>query len=109
MNVPHPKTCSCCSVLPARRTPSQSYPDYRDLRDRNHSFESRPLRHYGGRWARYRQQNPSVAWPYLVSGNYFDSLGIQPYLGRFLHASDEHGKNSAPYIVLSYAYWQQPL
>ena len=34
------------------------------------------------------------------------SLGIQPYLGRFFHSSDEHGPDSAPYIVLSYAYWQ---
>jgi predicted permease len=50
-------------------------------------------------------RNSSVVWPYLVSGNYFDSLGVQPYLGRFLHASDEHGKNSVPYIVLSYDYW----
>ena len=32
-------------------------------------------------------------------------LGIQPYLGRFFHAADEHGPNSAPYIVLTYAYW----
>ena len=48
---------------------------------------------------------PPVVWPYMVSGNYFDSLGMQPYLGRFIHASDEHGKNSVPYIVLSYAYW----
>ena len=48
---------------------------------------------------------PSVVWPYMISGNYFDSLGIQPYLGRFIHSSDEHGKNSVPYIVLSYAYF----
>ena len=40
-----------------------------------------------------------------MSGNYFDVLRIQPYLGRFFHASDEHGPNSAPYIVLSYGYW----
>ncbi len=40
-----------------------------------------------------------------MSGNYFDALRIQPYLGRFFHASDERGPNSAPYIVLSYAYW----
>ena len=40
-----------------------------------------------------------------ASGNYFDVLGIQPYLGRFFQRSDEHGPNSAPYIVLSYAYW----
>ncbi|MGA9133530.1 MAG: ADOP family duplicated permease, partial [Candidatus Sulfotelmatobacter sp.] len=49
---------------------------------------------------------PSTAWPYLASGNYFDAVGIQPYLGRFFHASDEKGINSAPYVVLSYAYWR---
>jgi len=41
-----------------------------------------------------------------VTGNYFDVLNLQPYLGRFFHASDEHGPNSVPYIVLSHAYWQ---
>lgn len=40
-----------------------------------------------------------------MSGNYFDALGIQPYLGRFIHPSDEHGSNSAPYIVLTYEFW----
>ena len=87
-------------------TPSQAYPDYIDLRDRNHSFES--LVSYdivGPVGLDTGGGNPSVVWPYLISGNYFDSLGIQPYLGRFLHSSDEHGKNSVPYVVLSYAYW----
>jgi predicted permease len=49
--------------------------------------------------------NPSTVWPYDATGNYFDALGIQPWVGRFFHASDEHGNNSAPYVVLSYAYW----
>ena len=40
-----------------------------------------------------------------TSGNYFDALQVRPYLGRFFHDSDEHGANSAPYIVLSYAFW----
>jgi len=44
---------------------------------------------------------PLSSGPYVVSGNYFDALGIKPYLGRFIHASDEHGKNSVPSIVLS--------
>ena len=39
------------------------------------------------------------------SGNYFDALGQQPYLGQFFHASDEHGPNSAPFAVLTYAFW----
>jgi predicted permease len=30
---------------------------------------------------------------------------VQPYLGHFFHASDEHGPNSAPYIVLTYSFW----
>ncbi len=49
--------------------------------------------------------NPSRAWVYEVSGNYFDVLRLQPYLGRVFHGADERGANSAPYIVLSYAYW----
>jgi predicted permease len=82
-----------------------SYPDYLDLRDRNHSFDSvvaytmtRAGLNTGGK--------ASGTWLYEASGNYFDALGVQPYLGRFFHSSDEHGPNSSPYIVLSYAYWK---
>ena len=86
-------------------TPQQLYPDYLDLRDRNRSFEG--LIAYGmTRAGLDTGGNPSSAWLYETSGNYFDALGIQPFLGRFFHASDEHGPNSAPYIVLSYAYWK---
>src|SRR5207247_2032825 len=49
--------------------------------------------------------NSTRAWLYEVSGNYFDVLKLQPYLGGFFHSSDELGAGSAPYIVLSYAYW----
>jgi predicted permease len=81
-----------------------SYPDYLDLRDRNRSFEA--LTAYNINQAGLDTgENTSRVWIYEVSGNYFDALGIQPYLGRFIHASDEHGPNSAPYIVLSYSYW----
>src|SRR5260370_21159897 len=83
---------------------SQSYPNYLDLRDRNRSFDG--LADYNIREvALDAGKNPSRAWVFEVSGNYFDALGIQPYLGRVIHASDEHGANSAPYIVLTYAYW----
>ena len=50
-------------------------------------------------------ENPARVWFYEVSGNYFDALGVRPYLGRLIHPSDEHGPSSAPYIVLTYAYW----
>src|ERR1039457_1240390 len=85
--------------------PSQSYLDYLDLRDKNRTFESLVTVSIIGPVGVDTGGNPSTAWPYLASGNYFDALGIQPHLGRFFHASDEHGEGSAPYVVLSYAYW----
>jgi predicted permease len=86
-------------------SPSQSWPDYRDLRDRNRTFENLVAYDIIGSVAVDTGSNPSTVWPYMVSTNYFDALGVQPYLGRFLHAGDDKGPNSAPYAVLSYAYW----
>jgi len=43
-------------------------------------------------------KDPSGSSGYTTSGNYFDVLRIQPYLGRFYHAADEHGPNSAPML-----------
>ncbi|HLJ49896.1 MAG TPA: ABC transporter permease [Bryobacteraceae bacterium] len=86
--------------------PSQSYPDYVDLRDKNRTFESLLSFDIVGPVGVDTGGYPATAWPYLASGNYFDTLGIQPYLGRFFHADDERGPNSAPYAVLSYAYWR---
>jgi predicted permease len=85
--------------------PSQSYLDYVDLRDRNRAFEGIVMSQIMGPVGVDTGGSPSTAWPYLASGNYFDVLGIQPYLGRFYHATDEQGAGSAPYVVLSYAYW----
>ena len=83
---------------------SQSYPDYLDLRDRNHSFDG--LAAYSlTQVAMNTGEGPSLIWGMESSSNYFDALRIQPYLGRFFNPSDDHGPSSAPYIVLSYAYW----
>jgi len=87
------------------RWPSQSYLDYLDLRDRNRTLDSMIAAEIIGAVGVDTGGNPSTAWPYLVTGNYFDALGIEPYFGRFFHSSDEKGFNSAPYVVLSYAYW----
>jgi len=86
--------------------PSESYPDYVDLRDRNRTFEG--LMAYEISTAGLDSDGKAApVWIYTASGNYFDVLGIQPYLGRFFHNSDEHGPNSAPYIVLSFDYWKR--
>ncbi|MBV8114199.1 MAG: ABC transporter permease [Silvibacterium sp.] len=93
-------TLECASP----RDTTQSYPDYLDLRARNHSFDG--LAAFGiSQVALDTGTGTSLTWGVEASGNYFDALQIQPYLGRFFHDSDEHGPNSAPYIVLTYAYW----
>ena len=81
-----------------------SYPDYLDLRDRNRSFDGLTA-YILTQVALDTGRNPSEVWGYEVAGNYFDAMKIQPYLGRFFHVADEHGPNSAPYLVLTYAYW----
>jgi predicted permease len=104
LNVPQPESLWQLERA-SDKVGSESYPNYLDLRDRNRTFDglaafaiAPAALDTGG--------NPSRAWVYQVSGNYFDVLGIQPYVGRFIRASDEHGPNSAPYIVLTYAYWR---
>ena len=86
-------------------SPSNSYPDYVDLRDRNRTFQGIALCAMAPAGLSVNG-DPVPVWLYEASGNYFDVLGVQPYLGRFFHAADERGPNSAPYIVLSYGYWQ---
>ncbi len=102
VNVPHAQNLY---MVQRFQFPSQSYLDYVDLRDRNRTFESMMAFEIIGPVGVDSGRNPSTAWPFLASGNYFDALGIQPYLGRFYHASDEKGINSAPYVVLAYSYW----
>lgn len=81
-----------------------SYPNYVDLRDRNRTFDG--FTGYGVVQAALDTgTKPILTWGIETSANYFDALYIQPYLGRFFHPSDDRGPNSAPYMVLSYAYW----
>ncbi len=84
---------------------NQSYPDYLDYRARNSTFTD---------IAAYRIMTAAMSdsgsaqrmWAFETSSNYFDMLGIEPQLGRFFHSSDEHGPDSAPYIVISDALWR---
>ena len=84
---------------------SQSYPNYLDYRDRNSTFDGM-VAYDSMSAALATRQTTTKNFGYLVSGNYFDVLGVQPLLGRFFHANDEHGMDPVPYIVLSYDFWR---
>jgi len=84
--------------------PSFSYPMYKDLRDRNEVFT--------GLLARYHLQvnvagegQSQLAEGELVTGNYFEVLGVRPFLGRVLTVQDETAPGANPVTVLSYGYW----
>jgi predicted permease len=53
----------------------------------------------------YHAQDSSDLRVALVSGNFFDELGIAPLYGRLLHRQDDQ-PGSPPVVVLSYGYWQ---
>ena len=103
LNVPDPQSLYTLE-RGGYKEQATSYPDYVDLRDRNRTFDALTA-YILTQVALDTGGNPSENWGYEVTGNYFDALKVQPYLGRFFHLSDEHGASSAPYLVLSYAYW----
>ena len=104
LNVAHADRLWMVVQKPAKYI-NQSYPDYQDLRARNSTFSD--MAAYRFSEAGLSTQNlAKKSWAYEVSGNYFDMLGVQPELGRLFHAGDEHGPNSASYVVLSDGFWR---
>jgi len=43
----------------------------------------------------------------LVSGSYFDTLGVRPHLGRMLAVSDDRAAESSPVAVISHRFWRR--
>jgi predicted permease len=83
----------------------QSYPNYLDLRDRNHSFQDLAAFNFTLGTAIDPGNDPKAASGFATTGNYFTILDVHPYLGRLYSVADEHGSGSAPYLVLGYGYW----
>jgi predicted permease len=87
--------------------PLLSYAEFEQLRDRAGGFESlmasesgldrRQIRIGSGDWETVRTR--------MVSGGYFETLGVAPVLGRAFTPADDRAP--APYAVLSYPYWQR--
>ena len=41
-----------------------------------------------------------------VAGNFFQVLGVKPFIGRVLTAEDDQLGNGSPVVVLQYDFWQ---
>ena len=83
-----------------------SYPMYRDFQDHNEVFSGMFCRFptpvsltFGGQAERVDGE--------LVSGTYFNVLGVKAALGRTFTPDDDRVPNGHPVVVLNYNYWKQ--
>jgi predicted permease len=85
---------------------SVSYPDYQQLRDHDRAFSEL----MGARLIMVglgRGRNSRAVTGELVTGNYFQVLGVRAALGRTLLPSDEIAPGRHPVIVLSDGLWRR--
>ena len=83
---------------------SFSYPMYKGLRDTNSVFSGMLARFAIPASIASRGQTERGSGE-LVSGNYFEVLGVRPAVGRVFTLDDDRVPGAQPVVVLSHAYW----
>jgi predicted permease len=83
-----------------------SYPNYKDFRDRNEVFSGLFVTRFSPMSISHEGRNDRV-WGFLVSGNYFDILGVRAAYGRTFTQEEDKVRLKDPVAVLSYDFWQR--
>src|SRR5262245_65174797 len=83
-----------------------SYPYYKDFRDRNEVL-SGMIAHYFAQFHLSHNGDNQHVHGYVVTGNYFDVLGVKPALGRAFTPEEDRTTLAHPVIVISYGCWQR--
>jgi predicted permease len=83
-----------------------SYPSYAEFRDRNDVFTG--LAAYGvSQFKLAAGDEVEQIWGEVVSGNYFEVLGVHPLRGRMLNSADGLVAGASPVVVIGYRLWQR--
>jgi predicted permease len=83
-----------------------SYPDYSELRDQNQVLDG--LIAWGGISASVNSNDQTdLAGGAIVSGNFFEVLGVRPALGRLISPEDDKTPGAHPVTVISHGLWQR--
>jgi predicted permease len=96
------------SVTPDRTAfgGGMSWPDYTDFRDQSHSFSGLvAFEAVNLGFAPDRMMQPKLKSALMVSGNFFDVLGVHPRLGRRFLAEEDRVPGRDAVVVLGYDFW----
>lgn len=83
-----------------------SFLNFRDIRDRARSFSSLAAHSQPLSVTMTVNRSPRRVELELVTANYFDTLGIRPYMGRFFLRGEDLVPGAAPVVILGYSAWQ---
>jgi predicted permease len=94
------------SVTPNGEFVPSSYPDFIDFRSRLKLLDGVAVTHITA-FSVGKEERAERVWGELVSGNFFDVLGVKPEVGRlFLPAEFADAPGKFPIVVLSDRYWR---
>ena len=111
--VRNPQELVAFALNPDKPSVGFSNPDYEYIRDHNKSFAG--VIAYGGAGSGVAFEVPDegahatgqLVSNLLVSGNYFDVLGVTPAIGRLFTPDDNRKEDMHPWVVLDYGFWQR--
>ena len=83
-----------------------SYPNYLDFRARNRVFSSVIAYRFNPANLSIHARENFRIYGYEATGNYFETLGIKPLLGRFFSPTEDDKPGANPVMVISHSYWQ---
>jgi|UPI00036A3E4E predicted permease len=86
---------------------SFSYPLYRDLQSHTKNIFDDILARYPITVSLATAEQTQRIHGELVSGNYFQVLGVRPWRGRVFTSSDDGKPGAHPVVVLGYGFWKQ--
>jgi putative ABC transport system permease protein len=84
-----------------------SYPTYKDYRDRSGDVLAGLFAERLAPMSLSRASGNERVWGYLVTGNYFEVLGVSAARGRTFTSEEDRAALSAPVAVISHACWQR--
>ncbi|PYY01122.1 MAG: hypothetical protein DMG63_04065, partial [Acidobacteria bacterium] len=106
----HPDSVMAVSTDPVTESGTMggvSYPDYRDLRDKTQSFDGLTSNQLiRASVAKSAGDSAQLRGALLVSGNFFQVLGIKPELGRGFLPEEDAVAGRNPVAVLAYDFWR---